>query len=255
VVNGAAGIDLFVAAAYRGQGLSRRVVEPFWREGFCPFPFSTGLNAASDHLFRACGGTLLGGRAETTAHAYFVDGAHPPATTAPRDDVDVVADVPADYDRLWDRIRRAHRLVVVRDAAYLRWRHVDFPFEKPTLLRAHRGGITTGLAAVQRDPPLDRLYLLDLLAEPGDERALRGLLGAATAQADASGLKILYVSTRARDHVPRLAEAGFEPAPGDVPTYIARVHHFPAAGPVPVSDWYVSLSDGDMLFNVGGPRT
>jgi hypothetical protein len=32
------------------------------------------------------------------------------------------------------------------------------------------------------------------------------------------------------------------------------MHHVPAAGPVAVSDWYVSLSDGDMLFNVGGPR-
>jgi GNAT superfamily N-acetyltransferase len=254
VVAGAAGIDLFVAESHRGRGLSRSVVEPFWREGFCAFPFSTGLNAASDHLFRACGGVLLGGRSELTAYAYFVDGAHPADPSAPRDDVEIVHDVPADHDRLWQRVRRAHRVMVVRDAAYLRWRYVDFPFERPVLLRAQRQGSTTGLAIVQRDERHDRLYLLELLTEAGDDRALRGLLRAATEHADASGLKTLYYSTRARDQVGALHGAGFADAPGDVPTYIARIHRRPASGLISVRDWYVSLGDGDMLFDVGGPR-
>ncbi|MFO0982364.1 MAG: hypothetical protein U1E76_11610 [Planctomycetota bacterium] len=254
VVIGAAGIDLFVAASHRSGGLSRRVVEPFWRDGFCAFPFSTGLNAASDHLFRSCGGTLLGGAREPTAHAYFVEGAHPPPPALPHHEVEIVTDLPADYDALWAAISRGARLIVVRDAAYLRWRYLQFPFARCTVLRAHHRRATTGIAIVQRDPMHDRLYLLELLTQRGDDAACRALLMAGTALADASGAKILYYSTRAADQVACLRAAGFESAPGDVPTYMAKLHPSAASTGVTVHDWYVSLGDGDMLFDVGGPR-
>lgn len=251
VVQGAAGIDLFLAAADRGHGHAHRLVAPFWAPGFCAFPFSTGLNAASQHLFTSCGGVLLGGAAEVTAHAYFVEGDHPERPPGPAHEASEVTAIPSDYEELWRDLRRSKRLIVVRDTAYLRWRYLEFPFQAAQVIRSVGAGRTSGLAVLQSDPDLDRLYLLELLTRPDDEPARRGLLRAICARADRSGQKTLYYSTRAAEQLSSLREAGFVPLPGDIPTYIGIAHHQPAGG-VNVRDWYVSLGDGDQLFNVGG---
>jgi hypothetical protein len=253
-VLGAAGIDLMVSKDCRGQGLSRQIVAPFWAPGFCPFPFSTGLNSASQHLFTSCGGTLLGGNSETTAHAYFVEGAHPPPPAGPMDVVERVAEVPADHDSRWSQWREEHALLVERDHAYLTWRYVEFPFARPILYRSFSSRAeTSGLAVLQEDPALDRLYLLELLTSAENASARRGLLATLCEHARQSGLKILYYSTRDSRQLPSLREAGFAPVPGDIPTYVACNHHRSAGRSIPVQDWAVSLGDGDQLFNVGGP--
>ncbi len=254
-VSGAAGIDLCVAASHRGQGLGRQVVEPFWAEGLCTFPFSTGVNPASLHLFSSCGATLLGGAEEVTLHAWFRDGAPTEPDEGEVRPVAVVEDIPADWDACWADLVVDHPLVLERDAASLRWRYVEFPFARPVVLAASDDdGRTCGLAVVQADPGLDRVYLLELLTAKDDAAAQRGLVAAALGLARESGLATLYYSTRRAEQQPILRAAGLQPVPGAYPTYMGKLNLPGASRPDAVSGWTVSLGDGDQLFNVGEPR-
>jgi hypothetical protein len=94
-------------------------------------------------------------------------------------------------------VRRDHRLLLVKDAAYLRWRWRDFPFGGVTMVRAVGGrGETRGLAMLQDDPKAQDVYVADLLHAADDAAAQRGLLRRAVEVARAAGRRVLWSSTR-----------------------------------------------------------
>src|SRR5262245_56287453 len=144
--------------------------------GFAPFPFAVALNDASRHLFTKHGAQLLGGLGESIAWGHFLAHPHRPIER-PALRTELVQDIPADADELWEAVRRGQRLSLVHDAAYLRWRWRDFPFGGVTMIRAiGERGETRGLAMVQDDPKAQDLYVAELLHAAGDGAAQRGLL-------------------------------------------------------------------------------
>ncbi len=254
IVGGCTGIDLCLLDRFRGSGASHQFIQSWMAPGFCAFPFATALGSAATHLLKAAGAESLGGRLETIAYAYFVDHVHPPWKELPAHSVTGIQEFGREYDDLWDRIREHHRLILVKDALYMNWRYRDYPFEKPTLLAARDPcGTLSGIAVVQVDREFGRVYLCELLTEPGNSPARRGLLRASVDVARSSGEKFFYYSTRDAEQVDDVLETGFEPLPGPVPTFMARVNFTPSEGPVRVQDWHTSLGDGDQLFNIGEP--
>ncbi len=240
----------------RGQGLGRRLVQAWMDPATCTLSFTTTPTDVSIHVMTGCGGSLLGSLNETVAHAWFVDGAHPQDDGATRHAVSTQAGFDdafcQEYDALWQRIHPGHTLLLVRDARYLRWRYGAFPFATPTLLTSRDAqGQLSGLAVILAHARHDRLYVAELLTRRDDAAAQRGLLTAATDVARASGLKILFHATRDPRQVPQLAAAGFVPVPGEVPKFLGKLNRAPADQSVAVSDWSVSLGDGDQLYDIG----
>jgi len=250
------GVDFSVDDRLRGQGLGRRLVQGWMNPQTCAFSFTTTPTDVSIHVMTGCGGTLLGSVNETVAHAYFVDGAH--TTTGKRGRADAVAEeesFDADWDALWQAIRPHHPLILVRDARYLTWRYTGFPFATPTILKSRNAdGQVTGGAVLLRHERYDRMYVAELMTRPDDVSALRGLLDAAVAAVRLSGLKILYHATRDPQQSTVLREAGFEPVPGDVPKFLGKLNDPPPGSGLNVTDWTVSLGDGDQLYDIGEPQ-
>ena len=247
------GVDFCVDDAYRGQGLSKLLVERWMDPATCDFSFTTTPSSVAIHVMTGCGGQLLGSTNETVAHAWFVDGAHDAPPDVPLDDVKEVEAYGDDWDQLWERIRKHHPLCLVRDALYLNWRHRDFPFQKSVLLESRdASGALTGAAVVQVDRESDRLYLCELLTEPTAPHAWRGLVRRAVGIAPSSGQQLLALAPRSVREAGWAGDEGFEPLPGDVPKFLGKVN--PPSASVAVTDWFVTLGDGDQLYNVGEPK-
>jgi hypothetical protein len=254
VVVGASGIDLCIAPDARGGGRVHEMVRRWLDPGFCAFPFAVALNDASRHLFTKHGAQLLGGLGESIAWGRFLASPFEPPARASLD-VETITDLPADTDALWERVRRDHRLLLVKDAAYLRWRWRDYPFGGVTLLRAVGvRGETRGFAMLQDDPKSQDVYVADLLHAAGDDEAQHALLRRAVAVARAAERRMLWASTRDARQLPALREEGFALVPAPVPTFCARVHVAPRGGAVAVSEWSTAIGDGDQLFNCNEPR-
>jgi hypothetical protein len=262
VVFGASGIDLCIDPSARGGGHVHEMVSRWLDPAFAPFPFAVALNDVSRHLFTKHGAQLLGGSGESIAWGQFL--AHPQKTPdRPALATELVDEIPADADELWAAVRGGQRLLLVRDAAYLRWRWRDFPFGGVTMVRAiGERGETRGLAMVQDDPKAQDLYVAELMHAAGDDAAQRGLIRRAVetarerrAEAAARGgaRNVLWFSTRDARQLPVVQEEGFVLVPAPVPTFCARLHHLPKSGPVRVDEWATFIGDGDQLFNCNEP--
>jgi len=262
VVFGASGVDLCIEPAARGGGHVHEMVRRWLAPAFAPFPFAVALNDASRHLFTKHGAELLGGSGESIAWGHFL--AHPHASPErPALKSEVVDELPADTDLLWETVRRGQRLLLVRDRAYLEWRWRAFPFGGVTIVRAlGERGETRGLAMVQDDRKAQDLYVAELLHAAGDDAAQRGLLRRAIAlargrrgvEAESGRTRnVLWCSTRDARQLPVLKEEAFVLVPAPVPTFCARVHHVSKSGSVRVAEWATAIGDGDQLFNCNEP--
>jgi GNAT superfamily N-acetyltransferase len=253
VVFGASGIDLCIDPGARGGGHAHALVRRWLAPGFADFPFAVALNDASRHLFTRHGAELLGGSGESIAWGHFLKQPRVPSRR-PMLRTEVVTELPSDSDALWQSVRRGQRLLLVRDAAYLKWRWRDFPFGGVTMVRAvGERSETRGLAMVQDDPKAQDLYVAELMHAAGDDAAQRGLVDRAITIARGTPRKVLWVSTRDARQLPVLQDEGFVLVPAPVPTFCARVHHVPASGPVRVAEWATAIGDGDQLFNCNEP--
>lgn len=257
VVFGASGIDLCIDPSARGGGHVHEMVRRWLEPGFAPFPFAVALNDASRHLFTKHGAQLLGGSDESIAWGHFLAHPHRPPEK-PALATETVQEIPADADELWERVRAGRRLLLVRDADYLRWRWRDFPFGGVTMIRAlGERGETRGLAMVQDDPKAQDLYVAELMHAAGDDAAQRGLLRRAveTARGRRATRNVLWFSTRDPRQLPVVQEEGFVLVPAPVPTFCARLHHVPKSGAMRVDEWATAIGDGDQLFNCNEPRS
>lgn len=261
VVVAACGIDLCVEPRLRGQGLGRELLRRWLDPTLAPFAFTIATSAATLAISRSLGADVRGGADGPVAWVRHGDAAHEPPPPRELLATAIVAELPPDSDELAAAARRDERLVVVRDAAYLRWRWRDVPFGGVTTIRASAGGATRGLAFVQDDERKGCGYLADLLHQPGDEAAQRSLVRRAVAASGALGRGALWHLTRDRRSEALLREEGFVPFEGPLPQFVAKVNRprsdgaaGAVAGGVQPSEWSPSLGDTDMLFNCNEPR-
>ncbi|MCI0587094.1 MAG: GNAT family N-acetyltransferase [Planctomycetes bacterium] len=99
-------------------------------------------------------------------------------------EVEEVADVPAEADRLWERAAPEWEAATVRDARYLRWRYVEPPDLRYRIALARgAGGDLRGLAVYRQGEFSDRDQglLVEWLVPRGEEEAARALLSWARA--------------------------------------------------------------------------
>ena len=83
----------------------------------------------------------------------------------------------ASADRLWDRLASRFQLAVRRDARYLNWKYIEPPHVRYTAALLRRGDEVDGYVVYRhlREPQGRVTQIVDLLADPGDERGLKTL--------------------------------------------------------------------------------
>ena len=181
---------------------------------------------------------------------------------ASRDSIEVevserVADRAADCDALWDEVRDAYRVCLVRDAAALDWRWSQCPV-RSTILLATRAGRPVGYAVV-RVMALDWgccATVLDLFRTPpsageADSVALT-LLEAAGEHARAVGAEVLRFAPCEEALRSSLEAArGWKPARADADHVLLRTT-FDAGAHPEHAELLVTLRDGESWYYTQG---
>jgi hypothetical protein len=95
-----------------------------------------------------------------------------------RESVEVVRRLDDSADDLWERVAAKLTLAVRRDAAYVNWRFAEPPHARYAIAVLRRQGEVAAYAVYRHaHEPRGRVtHLVDFLAEPGDDRAVKTLL-------------------------------------------------------------------------------
>jgi len=95
-----------------------------------------------------------------------------------RESVEVVRRLDASADDLWAQAAGSIALAVRRDAAYVNWRFAEPPHARYAIAVLRRQGAAAGYVVYRHaHEPRGRVtYVVDFLALPGDDRALKTLL-------------------------------------------------------------------------------
>ena len=100
------------------------------------------------------------------------------ARTEPlREEVEVVRRFDARLDRLWERLSGRFSLAVRRDARYLNWKYAEPPHVRYTSALLRRGEDVDGYVVYRhlREPQGRVTQIVDLVADPADERGIKTL--------------------------------------------------------------------------------
>ncbi len=172
------------------------------------------------------------------------------ARTQPlKEEVEVVRRFDARVDRLWERIGHRFGLAVRRDSRYLNWKYAEPPHVRYTTALLRRGDDVDGFVVYRhfREPQGRVTQIVDLLADPSDERGIKTLARWVDREArmdDSDKIRCHVTHARLRRVLRRsgyfVVKSGIE--------LTVKVN----ALPVPknfyesVDDWHVTLGDGEM---------
>ena len=94
-----------------------------------------------------------------------------------KEEVEVVRRFDAGVDRLWERLANRFAISVRRDARYLNWKFIEPPHVRYTAALLRRGEEVDGYVVYRhlREPQGRVTQIVDLLADPADERGLKTL--------------------------------------------------------------------------------
>jgi hypothetical protein len=172
------------------------------------------------------------------------------ARTEPlREEVEVVRRFDARLDRLWERLSGRFALAVRRDARYLNWKYAEPPHVRYTSALLRRGDDVDGYVVYRhfREPQGRVTQIVDLLADPADERGIKTLARWVDREArmDDSDKIRCHVTHAAFRRV--LRRSGYFAVKSGIDLTV-KVN----GAPVPkgfydsVDDWHITLGDGEM---------
>jgi hypothetical protein len=166
-----------------------------------------------------------------------------------REEVEVVRRFDARLDRLWERLSGRFALAVRRDARYLNWKYAEPPHVRYTAALLRRGDDVDGYVVYRhfREPQGRVTQIVDLLADPADERGIKTLARWVDREARMDD------SDKIRCHVTHAAfrrllrRSGYFVVKSGIDLTV-KVN----AAPVPkgfyesVDEWHITLGDGEM---------
>ena len=172
------------------------------------------------------------------------------ARTEPlREEVEAVRRFDARLDRLWERLAARFALAVRRDARYLNWKYAEPPHVRYSSALLRRGDDVDGYVVYRhvREPQGRVTQIVDLLADPADERGIKTLVRWVDREARIND------SDKIRCHATHAAfrrvlrRSGYFVVKSGIDLTV-KVN----AAPVPkgfyqsVDDWHIMLGDGEM---------
>ena len=92
-----------------------------------------------------------------------------------REEMEVVRRFDGRSDQLWERMADRFAIAVKRDARYLNWKYIEPPHVRYTAALLRRGDAVDGYVVYRhlREPQGRVTQIVDLLADPGDERGIK----------------------------------------------------------------------------------
>lgn len=95
-----------------------------------------------------------------------------------KEEIEVVRRFDARADRLWDKLSARFTLAVRRDARYLNWKYVEPPHVRYSIALLRRGEEVEGYVVYRhlREPQGRVTQIVDLIADPSDERGIETLV-------------------------------------------------------------------------------
>jgi hypothetical protein len=166
-----------------------------------------------------------------------------------REEVEVVRRFDARLDRLWQRLSNRFALAVRRDSRYLNWKYAEPPHVRYTSALLRRGDDVDGYVVYRhfREPHGRVTQIVDILADPADERGIKTLARWVDREARMND------SDKIRCHVTHAAfrrvlrRSGYFVVKSGIDLTV-KVN----GAPVPkgfyesVDDWHITLGDGEM---------
>lgn len=159
------------------------------------------------------------------------------------------------FDRLWERCRRAHSVMLVRDCLYLRWRFTQRPGAEYAIWAATRGSEAVGYMITRHvDRGGERWgYLVDFLVEGRSAALFELLLDAAVEGLRAAGAAAVTCRVSMPPYREMLRCGGFVRSPGGPRGYLRvrtrRVDGVLAAAADP-HKWFFTMGDGDLEMSI-----
>ena len=166
-----------------------------------------------------------------------------------KEEVEVVRRFDARVDRLWERLANRFALAVRRDARYLNWKYVEPPHVRYTSALLRRGDDVDGYVVYRhfREPQGRVTQIVDLLADPSDERGIKTLARWVDREArmDDSDKIRCHVTNAAFRRV--LRRSGYFVVKSGIDLTV-KVNAVPVARTFydTADEWHFTLGDGDL---------
>jgi predicted N-acetyltransferase YhbS len=153
----------------------------------------------------------------------------------------------ADLDALGAHAAGGYGSHFSRDAAYFNWRYLDSPRDY-RCFGAYRGGELAGVAVVGHTfkHGVSAGFLADLVAAPGDSRAIRALVSRAVAEVKGGADALVLLPPPARAQRRALARAGFAPTNKKL-RFIGKPLHDDVRIDEDANAWHFTLGDFDFF--------
>jgi GNAT superfamily N-acetyltransferase len=247
--DGLAGVDFCVRPELRGLGLGRRLSDAFLGTPGSTVRLITSPTAATVALMRERGACVVDGAAERALFARPGPFGRP-ARAAADDGLELAGetDFGPEFSDFARALGRHHRVQVLRDAAYLRWRYVEDPFLRHVVLAARERGRLAGFCVLTLAQSEAQGFLAEWAVAPDDRRTAAALLAAAEDAAAERGLAALAVFERRPRLRTLLAERGYATVEHGVPSATLLLTDRPSTA----EEWLLCPGDGDVLFRIGG---
>jgi hypothetical protein len=166
-----------------------------------------------------------------------------------REEVEVVRRFDAGADRLWERLASRFAIAVRRDARYLNWKYIEPPHVRYTAALLRRGDEMDGYVVYRhlREPQGRVTQIVDLLADPTDERGLKTLARWVDREARmADSDKIRCYATHASIRRVLRRSGYFVVKSGVDLTVKVNALASPKGFYESTDDWHFTLGDGDL---------
>jgi hypothetical protein len=166
----------------------------------------------------------------------------------PRIQVSTVCEADDEFEQLWRKVGPSHRIVAVRDRAWVQWRFFAVPDVEQRVLRARRDGAPAGYLAYRlyRDTDKTWAVLLDCFAAPQDHATKRALLQSAKHALRAQRVEsIVALAARGSAWHGELRRAGFWSIRQGYDFSIVP-YSLSSAGMSP-HDWFLSGAESDII--------
>jgi hypothetical protein len=168
-----------------------------------------------------------------------------------REEVEAIRRFDSRVDRLWDRLGSRFTLSVRRDARYLNWKYAEPPHVRYSMALLRRGEDVDGYVVYRhlREPQGRVTQIVDLVADPADERGIKTLARWVDREArlDDSDKIRCYATHASLRRV--LRRSGYFVVKSGIDLTV-KVN----AVPVPkdfyesADDWHFTLGDGEMDY-------
>ncbi len=180
----------------------------------------------------------------------------PPLPQQPRELTGVVVEHVSQFDdafdELWKRLRNRHRVMLVRDAAYLNWRYVHIPLREYACFAARAGGELAGYIVLRRAELLDLRggLIVDFVTEASERgrRAGEALLSHALAYFAGEDVDLLAALMLRHTHEYQLLRrARFRPLPKLLLPQRFRLVARGADHALSLKSWFFTFGDYDVV--------